>query len=71
MPTVVFEVLTRRFKSKRSDQAYLFEDSKCEAHRKYAPGVFRAAYRRAGIRGASVHTMNWPTKNGRHEGLVF
>ena len=57
MPAVVYEVLARRFKSKRNDQVYLFEDSKCEVHRKYAPGVFRAAYRRAGIRGASVHTM--------------
>lgn len=57
MPAVVYEVLARRFEHKRDDQLFVFESDDCESHRKYAPGIFRAAYRRAGIRGASIHTM--------------
>jgi integrase len=57
MPEVVFEVLTRRFENKRHGQKYVFEDSTQETHRKYAPGVFNSAFRRANIRGASIHTM--------------
>ena len=57
MPDVVCDVLARRLRHKRADQVYVFEDARCQGHRKYAPGVFRAAYRRAKIKGASIHTM--------------
>ncbi len=73
MPNVVFAVLSRRIKAKRDDQVYVFEDSTCKTHRKYAPGVFRAAYRRAGLKGCSIHTMRhtYAAKFIQNEGTLY
>jgi integrase len=50
------EILLRRFDSKKDSQEYIFEN-KSGDHRRYSPGAFRSACRRAGIKGVSFHNL--------------
>jgi integrase len=57
MPDVVFELMKRRYAARRAGQEFVFESKDKEGHRKYATRAFESAYRRAGIKDASIHTM--------------
>lgn len=52
----VFDVLSRRRKAGSSEAKYVFE-AKDGTARKYAPGAFQSAIKRAKIEGATIHTI--------------
>jgi integrase len=53
----VFDTLTARFKTKRADQVYVFENSDKDGPRKYAPKFFVEACKRAKIAGITLHSL--------------
>ncbi|WP_332751854.1 tyrosine-type recombinase/integrase [Hydrogenophaga sp.] len=56
MTNRVFEVLTRRRENTLSNVKYVFQAEDGTA-RKYSPKAFRSAIKRAGIEGATIHTI--------------
>jgi site-specific recombinase XerD len=56
MTNRVFEVLTRRRDNTLSNVKYVFQAEDGTA-RKYSPKAFRSAIKRAGIEGATIHTI--------------
>jgi integrase len=57
MTARAFATLTARHDAKRADQVYIFEDSKKEGARKYAPKAFIDACKRAQIEGITLHSL--------------
>ena len=57
MTSRVKAVLQRRLDNKRDDQVYVWEARDRKSARKHSPKVFQTAFERAGITGATLHTL--------------